>query len=50
DTFNHTGKITEFHGGKIDKRLAKDMFTKYQRDFIEKIKTSKNLKFNLNNR
>ncbi|EFU2982387.1 toxin-activating lysine-acyltransferase, partial [Escherichia coli] len=39
DTFNHTGKITEFHGGKIDKRLAKDMFTKYQRDFIEKIKT-----------
>lgn len=40
---NNTGKIYEFHGGKVDKKIAKKQFLIYQHELINaiKIKTCK---------
>ncbi|EFJ8615103.1 toxin-activating lysine-acyltransferase [Escherichia coli] len=41
----NTGKISEFHGGKIDKRLASRIFRQYHNELINEAKKMKSFKF-----
>ncbi|HHT7856590.1 toxin-activating lysine-acyltransferase [Pasteurella multocida] len=46
---SHVGKISEFHGGKIDKKLASKIFQQYHFELMSEIKSRDNFKFSLKN-
>ncbi|MGL5511230.1 MAG: toxin-activating lysine-acyltransferase [Microcoleaceae cyanobacterium] len=47
NTETTTGKISEFHGGKVDKKLAKKIFNQYHHELIDKVKKNSDFKFSL---
>lgn len=42
-----TGKIVEFHGGKIDKKLASKIFQQYHFELMSELKTKPDFKFSI---
>lgn len=45
DPETRTGKVTEFHGGKIDKQLAKKLFKQYHYELIQAVKNRSDFRF-----
>lgn len=44
---NNIGKISEFHGGNIDKRLASKIFWKYHHELMTEIKNKSDFNFSI---
>ncbi|SUT99289.1 RTX-I toxin-activating lysine-acyltransferase ApxIC [Actinobacillus lignieresii] len=49
DPDSRVGKISEFHGGKIDKKLASKIFQQYHFELMSELKNKQNFKFSLVN-
>ncbi|OPW90874.1 toxin-activating lysine-acyltransferase [Citrobacter sp. A316] len=47
DTTTHVGKVSEFHGAKIDKQLAKKIFKQYHHELINEVKNKSDFNFSL---
>ncbi|OVB95724.1 hemolysin D, partial [Escherichia coli] len=47
DECNKTGKIAEFHGGGIDKKLASKIFRQYHHELMSEVKNRQDFNFNI---
>ncbi|EEZ9677529.1 TPA: alpha-hemolysin-activating lysine-acyltransferase HlyC, partial [Escherichia coli] len=47
DPKTHVGKVSEFHGGKIDKQLANKIFKQYHHELITEVKNKSDFNFSL---
>lgn len=47
DPKTHVGKVSEFHGGKIDKQLANKIFKQYHHELITEVKNKIDFNFSL---
>lgn len=47
DPESQVGKVSEYHGGKIDKKLANKIFKQYHYELINKVKNKPDFKFSL---
>lgn len=47
DPKTHVGKVSEFHGGKIDKQLANKIFKQYHYELITEVKNKSDFNFSL---
>ncbi|MEM8039264.1 hemolysin-activating lysine-acyltransferase HlyC, partial [Morganella morganii] len=47
DPETQVGKVSEYHGGKIDKKLANKIFKQYHHELIKKVKNKPDFKFSL---
>lgn len=43
----HVGKVSEFHGGKIDKQLANKIFKQYHHELLTEVKNKSDFNFSL---
>ncbi|HGD3358579.1 TPA: toxin-activating lysine-acyltransferase, partial [Morganella morganii] len=47
DPETQVGKVSEYHGGKIDKKLANKIFKQYHHELINEVKNKPDFKFSL---
>lgn len=47
DESSKTGKIAEFHGGGIDKKLASKIFRQYHHELMSEVKNRQDFNFNI---